>query len=269
MAATNNLPEIAVFTDGACLGNPGPGGWAYILRDPKGNARKRSGGEKETTNNRMELTALIYALNVLKQPCRLELISDSEYLVKGINEWLAGWKQRDWRKSDKKAVQNADLWKQIDELIEKHQVEARWTRGHDGHKENEECDRMANAEAQKLAEGDGGGSAGAVDDDDAIELAEPDETAEPVAPATETSADESISPAEPEQAPIACPGCGGQRLQPGRLMGSKELVFHPTNAKFIGEKSNLKVHGHVCPDCGLIVLRSDPENIAKKLQISE
>lgn len=141
---------MLLFTDGACIGNPGPGGWAYILREVDGNTqREASGGEAKTTNNRMELTAVIEGLSALKGPSDVELCSDSEYVLKGISEWLEGWIQRGWRTASKKPVQNDDLWQQIDELIHVHNVDVAWTRGHTGHPENERCDQMAFAEAEK------------------------------------------------------------------------------------------------------------------------
>lgn len=142
-------PVVELYTDGACLGNPGPGGWAYILRHPTtGKETQVSGGERETTNNRMELTAVINALLALKRPTRVRLISDSEYVLKGLTEWMAGWKQRGWRKSNKKPVLNADLWQRLDELMQAHTLEVQWVRGHTGHVENERCDELASAEAE-------------------------------------------------------------------------------------------------------------------------
>ncbi|MHB1156245.1 MAG: ribonuclease H family protein [Phycisphaerales bacterium] len=190
-------PHIQLFTDGACLGNPGPGGWAYICRNPQTNDECHdSGGEPDTTNNRMELTAVIRALESLGgkgqrdgggeerdegkeaepiptsslrpsvpsslSPCppslrpsvpslHIELIGDSEYVLKGLTEWLPGWKKRNWRRADKKPVLNADLWKKLDELQARHHITITWVRGHTGHTENERCDLLAKEEAMRRA----------------------------------------------------------------------------------------------------------------------
>jgi len=143
-------PEVEIWTDGACSGNPGPGGWAALLRY---GARERtlSGAEPETTNNRMELLAAIKALEALKRPCRVRLVTDSEYLKKGITEWLPRWKARGWRTADRKPVKNADLWRRLDELAGRHQVRWEWTRGHAGQPENERVDRLARAALRRLA----------------------------------------------------------------------------------------------------------------------
>ncbi|MBI1368964.1 MAG: ribonuclease HI [Planctomycetes bacterium] len=140
--------DVMLYTDGACLGNPGPGGWAYIHKFPaSGREVEVSGGEAATTNNRMELTAVIEGLASLDARCHVTLVGDSEYVLKGISEWLPGWKKRGWRKADKKPVLNADLWQRVDELLQTHQVKVQWTRGHAGHPENERCDELASAEA--------------------------------------------------------------------------------------------------------------------------
>jgi ribonuclease HI len=149
--STASRPQVWLFTDGGCIGNPGPGGWAYLVRGADGVTVEASGGERATTNNRMEITAVIRGLESLKGPSRVHLVGDSEYVLKGISEWLPGWKKRGWRKADKKPVLNADLWQRIDELLAVHEVTVEWTRGHAGHKENERCDELANAEAAKLA----------------------------------------------------------------------------------------------------------------------
>lgn len=144
-------PQVQLFTDGACLGNPGPGGWAYICRNPAtGEEREASGGERNTTNNRMELTAVIRAIESLGDGgCRIELIGDSEYVLKGLTQWMPGWIKRGWRKADKKPVLNADLWQQLNELQAAHDLKITWVRGHTGHVENERCDELAKAEATK------------------------------------------------------------------------------------------------------------------------
>jgi ribonuclease HI len=128
------------------LGNPGPGGWAYLLRIRTGQGvqeKEDSGHVDETTNNRMELTAALMGLAALKRPCRVELVSDSQYVVKGLAQWLDGWKRAGWRKADRSPVLNADLWQALDAEASRHQVVPRWVRGHDGHPENERVDQLA------------------------------------------------------------------------------------------------------------------------------
>ncbi|MEX2672093.1 MAG: ribonuclease HI [Phycisphaeraceae bacterium] len=150
---SNNAPVIELYTDGACLGNPGPGGWACILRDRQtGEEREYSGGEPSTTNNRMELAAVIQGLRNLPPSATVILCSDSKYVLNGINSWMAGWKKRNWRKADRKPVLNADLWQTIDQLIAQHNVEVEWTKGHAGHAENERCDELASMEALREKE---------------------------------------------------------------------------------------------------------------------
>ena len=142
--------EVTVFTDGACSGNPGPGGWGAILRY-KQTERELSGGEKDTTNNRMELTAAIMALSALKEPCKVTLISDSKYLVDGVTKgWAKGWRAKGWKKSDGKPALNPDLWQRILELIDVHDVSFVWIKGHNEHPENERCDQLAVAESKKF-----------------------------------------------------------------------------------------------------------------------
>jgi len=140
---------VEIFTDGACRGNPGPGGWGAILRY-KGRERTLSGAELHTTNNRMEMMAVIRALEALKRPCKVRLTTDSQYVRKGITEWLPQWKRRGWKTAAGKPVKNADLWRRIDELAGKHQVEWHWVRGHSGHEENERADRLAVAAIDRL-----------------------------------------------------------------------------------------------------------------------
>ncbi|MGN1117897.1 MAG: ribonuclease HI [Acutalibacteraceae bacterium] len=146
------MKTVYIFTDGACSGNPGPGGWGAILR--YGQIEKRlSGGEKMTTNNRMELTAVIRALGALKEKCHVVLTTDSKYVCDGINKgWAASWKKNGWRKSDKKPALNPELWDELLSLTEKHDVNFIWVKGHNGHPENEICDKMAVSEWQKFAE---------------------------------------------------------------------------------------------------------------------
>ncbi|MGH8741770.1 MAG: ribonuclease HI [Burkholderiales bacterium] len=135
--------EVEIFSDGACRGNPGPGGWGALLR-ARGVEKELWGGEADTTNNRMELTAVIRALEALKRPSRVRLYTDSQYVQKGISEWIHSWKRRGWRTADKKAVKNEDLWRQLDELAARHSIEWHWVKGHAGHPENERADQLAN-----------------------------------------------------------------------------------------------------------------------------
>jgi len=135
--------QVTVYTDGACQGNPGPGGWAAILVSGT-HRREISGFEPDTTNNRMELRAALEALSMLKRPCKVALFTDSQYVRNGMQTWLANWKRNGWRTADKKAVKNADLWKLLDELAQRHRVEWHWLKGHVGHPENERCDALAN-----------------------------------------------------------------------------------------------------------------------------
>lgn len=140
------MKEVAIFTDGACSGNPGPGGWGAILRCD-GREKELSGGEAHTTNNRMELTGVIEALSALKYPCKVTLTTDSKYVVDGITKgWAQGWRKRGWKKSDGKPALNPDLWERLLELIAVHDVEFCWIKGHAGHEENERCDRLAVAQ---------------------------------------------------------------------------------------------------------------------------
>ncbi len=137
------MKKVELFTDGACSGNPGAGGWGAILRF--GSVEKElSGGEKETTNNRMELTAVIMGLSALKEPCEVTLVTDSKYVADGITKgWAESWQKNGWRKADKKPALNTDLWEKLLELIKIHKVEINWVKGHAGHPENERCDRLA------------------------------------------------------------------------------------------------------------------------------
>jgi len=135
-------PQVIVHTDGACSGNPGPGGWGAILQSG-GKTRELKGGELATTNNRMELMAAIQALEALTRDCRVELHTDSQYVMKGISEWIHNWKRRGWMTADKKAVKNDDLWKRLDAARLRHQVDWRWVKGHAGHELNERADQLA------------------------------------------------------------------------------------------------------------------------------
>lgn len=135
-------PKVVIHTDGACSGNPGPGGWGAIL-EWNGQEKEICGGEAETTNNRMELMAAIQALESLKKPCRVELHTDSQYVMKGISEWIHGWKRKNWRTADGKPVKNDDLWKRLDAARLRHEVDWRWVKGHAGHELNERADALA------------------------------------------------------------------------------------------------------------------------------
>ena len=147
--------RVVVFTDGACSGNPGPGGWGAILRLGD-RARELSGGEAQTTNNRMELSAAIAALEALTRPCRVELHTDSRYLRDGVTSWIHGWKRNGWRTADKKPVKNEDLWRRLDAAASRHQVDWRWVRGHAGHALNERADALAREGMAPFLAGKGG-----------------------------------------------------------------------------------------------------------------
>ena len=135
---------VELFTDGACQGNPGPGGWGALLRYG-GVEKELSGGEPATTNNRMELTAVICGLEALKRPCRVVVTTDSQYVRNGITDWIRRWRRNGWRTADRQAVKNSDLWQRLDQVAAGHEVEWRWVRGHAGHPENERADRLATA----------------------------------------------------------------------------------------------------------------------------
>ena len=141
------LPLVEIFTDGACKGNPGPGGWGAVLRS-NGKERELSGGESPSTNNRMEMMAAIEALNALTKPCRVKLTTDSVYVRDGITKWIHGWLRNGWRTSDRKPVKNAELWQALLDATARHRVEWHWVKGHAGHAENERADALACAEAE-------------------------------------------------------------------------------------------------------------------------
>jgi ribonuclease HI len=147
---TNEIIEI--FTDGACKGNPGVGGWGALLRT-KGKEREMYGGEAHTTNNRMELMGAIAALEVLTRPCYVKLHTDSKYVQQGISEWVHGWKQRGWKTSSKQPVKNEDLWRRLDEATGRHKIEWIWVKGHAGHAENERADQLANRGVEDILNG--------------------------------------------------------------------------------------------------------------------
>ena len=143
---------VELFTDGACSGNPGPGGWGAVLRY-NGREKEFSGGEKETTNNRMELTAAIMGLAALKEPCEVRLVTDSKYVADGITKgWAESWRKNNWRKADKKPALNPDLWERLLDLVNTHKVTIEWVKGHAGHPENERCDQLAVAFYKNLQE---------------------------------------------------------------------------------------------------------------------
>jgi ribonuclease HI len=143
------LNRVQVFTDGACRGNPGPGGWGAILRYGR-HEKEILGGEYETTNNRMELTAAIEALRALNRRCRVDLYTDSQYVRMGITEWLANWKKKNWKNASRKPVKNQDLWRALDEESARHDVHWHWVKGHSGHPENERADALANQGIDEL-----------------------------------------------------------------------------------------------------------------------
>lgn len=146
------LTYVEIFTDGACSGNPGPGGWGTILRCGK-YEKELSGGEKETTNNRMELTAVIEGLKALNRPCKVKIITDSQYVVNGITKgWAEKWRSNNWIKSDKKPAQNKELWEELLNELQRHEYEFLWIKGHAGHPENERCDAMAVRQSQKYSQ---------------------------------------------------------------------------------------------------------------------
>ncbi|MHB1529343.1 MAG: ribonuclease HI [Acidiferrobacteraceae bacterium] len=153
---------VEIYTDGACRGNPGPGGWGALLRAGR-NERELYGAEGMTTNNRMELTAAVEALLALKRPCRIILTTDSEYLRRGITEWLPAWKRRGWKTADKKPVKNVDLWQRLETAQGQHEVQWMWVRGHTGHIENERADALANRAIDELLTNTTGGGRHAAD----------------------------------------------------------------------------------------------------------
>ncbi len=146
--AEEPMKKVTIYTDGGCRPNPGRGGWAAILRY-KDKTRELAGGEPSTTNNRMEMQAALQALSALKEPCRVELYTDSQYLRQGITSWIVRWKANGWRTASRQPVQNADLWRALDEAMSRHQVNWRWVRGHSGHEWNERCDQLAQQQIDK------------------------------------------------------------------------------------------------------------------------
>jgi ribonuclease HI len=136
------MAEVEIFTDGACSGNPGPGGWGTVMRS-KGVEKELSGGEKDSTNNRMEMMAVIAGLEALTRTCDVKIVTDSQYVMKGMMEWLPGWKKRNWKTAAKKPVKNVDLWQRLEKAAQPHNIEWEWVRGHQGHPENERADQLA------------------------------------------------------------------------------------------------------------------------------
>ncbi|PZU57792.1 MAG: ribonuclease HI [Sphingobium sp.] len=145
----NDLTTVEIFTDGACKGNPGPGGWGAVIRSGS-HEKEISGGEADTTNNRMEMMAAIEALNALKRPCRVVLSTDSKYVMDGITKWVFGWQKNGWKTADRKPVKNAELWQALLEATHRHQIDWKWVRGHAGHPENERADGLACAAAERF-----------------------------------------------------------------------------------------------------------------------
>lgn len=143
------MKHVVIYTDGACRGNPGPGGWGVLLQYGK-HEKTLSGAEDETTNNRMELMAAIQGLLAVREKCKIDIYTDSQYVKKGITEWIKDWKLRGWKKADKKPVKNADLWEQLDAATTKHAISWHWVKGHSGHPENDRVDKLANDAIDEL-----------------------------------------------------------------------------------------------------------------------
>ena len=152
MSGSAGAARVRIYTDGACKGNPGPGGWGALLQ-LDGREKELCGGEPDSTNNRMELTAVILALEALKQPCEIDLYTDSQYVQKGISEWIVSWKRRGWKTADKKSVKNVDLWLELDRLVAGHGIRWHWVKGHAGHPENERADQLANRGIESVPRG--------------------------------------------------------------------------------------------------------------------
>jgi len=146
---TTNNNTVYIFTDGACRGNPGPGGWGVLMRY-KDTEKEYFGGEKDTTNNRMEMSAIIESLSLLTRPCKVNLYTDSRYVIDGITKWLPGWKKKNWKTSKNQSVKNEDLWKTLDKLVQQHDINWNWVKGHSGHIENERADELANKGIDEL-----------------------------------------------------------------------------------------------------------------------
>ena len=149
MSGTSDTSAVEMYTDGACKGNPGPGGWGALLRY-RGVEKELYGGEPDTTNNRMELTAVIRGLEALKRPCAVRIVTDSKYVKQGITQWINRWRRNGWRTAEKRPVKNRDLWERLDALLSRHDVEWKWVKGHAGHAENERADRLANKGVKRI-----------------------------------------------------------------------------------------------------------------------
>jgi ribonuclease HI len=149
---TVSLPKVIIHTDGGCLGNPGPGGWAAVL-ESAGRRKELSGGEPDTTNNRMELRAAIEALNALKKSCAVELHTDSQYVRNGITKWIVGWKRNGWKTASKEPVKNEGLWRTLDDATQRHEITWRWVKGHNGVDDNERCDQLAGEAMRRIRDG--------------------------------------------------------------------------------------------------------------------
>lgn len=149
---TVSLPKVIIHTDGGCLGNPGPGGWAAVL-ESAGRRKELSGGEPDTTNNRMELRAAIEALNALKKSCAVELHTDSQYVRNGITKWIVGWKRNGWKTAAKEPVKNEELWRALDDATQRHEITWRWVKGHNGVDDNERCDQLAGEAMRRIRDG--------------------------------------------------------------------------------------------------------------------
>ncbi|MCK0129072.1 ribonuclease HI [Erythrobacter sp. F6033] len=147
------MKKVEIFTDGACKGNPGPGGWGALLRMGK-HEKELSGGEDDTTNNRMEMTAVIKGLGALIEPCQVDIYSDSKYVIDGITKWVDGWQRKGWVTASKKPVRNEDLWHELIAAVARHEVDWHWVKGHSGHVENERVDKLASDEAERIATAD-------------------------------------------------------------------------------------------------------------------
>ena len=143
------MKNVEIYADGACRGNPGPGGWGVVLRHEDSEKTLR-GGERQTTNNRMELRAVIQGLGALREPCQVTIISDSTYVLNGVTKWMKNWKQKGWRTSSNKPVRNVDLWQELDTAIGEHQINWQWVRGHSGHRDNERADQLANEATDEI-----------------------------------------------------------------------------------------------------------------------
>ena len=239
------METVLAFTDGACLGNPGPGGYGALLRIGS-RERELSGSEPVTTNNRMELMAAIVALEALKRPVRVQLHSDSQYVLKGMREWIAGWKARGWRTKDKKDVSNRDLWERLDRAAAPHEVEWIWVKGHAGHVENERVDRLANAAAVRARDG---GHAGAGDAASAF-LQERGESARAGESETSESGARESKARKRETSRLGTEGTGSRDSSPPAA-GEGRVGVAPGNGE--GAPLRAKLEGELHVGCALAV----------------